>query len=411
MPTPTNHALLSASSAHRWLACTAAPHFEESFPGTTSVYAEEGTLAHSICELYARKQFTAMGARKFNSELKKLKAKERYQDEMLKTAEAYVEYLTEKALGYDTMPHVALEVKVDLSDYIPEGFGTCDCVMVGGDTLHITDYKHGKGVPVSAVENPQMRLYALGALKLYGAVYGDKIKKVSMGICQPRLSDTASEDELTVEELLAWGESIKPKAKEAFDGPGMFYPGEHCRFCKGKAQCRARAEYFTEFSKYENAEIQGRMTSAEFEDYEKAECLGAEVPPMLSNADVARLLQTASGLVAWYKDLEAYATSALLNGDDIPGYKLVEGRSNRAFTNTDEAIQTLIKAGYDEAMIYDRKPKTLSELEKMLGKKSFTELLSDYVVKPKGKPTLVIASDKREAYNTGAAEFEGVTNG
>lgn len=411
MPTPNAHALLSASSAHRWLNCTAAPHFEEQFSDGTSVYAEEGTLAHAICELYARKRFTVMTKRKFNAELKKLQAKELFQDEMLKTAEAYVEYLNEKAMGYASKPHIAMEVKVDLTDYIPEGFGTCDCIMVGGDTLHITDYKHGKGVPVSAVENPQMMLYALGALRLYGAVFGEQIKKVSMGICQPRLSDEASEYELPVEDLLAWGKIIQPIAKEAFDGPGTFKPGDHCRFCKGKAQCRVRAEYFTQFSKYENAEIAGKMTAAEFEDYEQAENLGAEVPPLLTNLDVATLLTTAAGLAAWYKDLQDYATSALLAGDEIPGYKLVEGRSNRVFTSVDDAVQVLVTAGYDEAMIYDRKPKTLSELEKMLGKKTFAELLSEFVVKPKGKPTLVLATDKREAFNPGAAEFEGVANG
>lgn len=148
MPTPRQHALLSASSAHRWLACTAAPHFEESFPDGTSSYAEEGTLAHAICELYARKKFTVLSTRKFNSELKKLQARPLYSDEMLRTAEAYVDYLTEKAMQYAAPPHVAMEVKVDLTTHVPDGFGTCDCIMIGGDTLHITDYKHGKGVPV-----------------------------------------------------------------------------------------------------------------------------------------------------------------------------------------------------------------------------------------------------------------------
>lgn len=405
MPTPNIHALLSASSAHRWLACTAAPHFEENFPDGTSTYAEEGTLAHAICELYARKKFTIMTTRKFNAELKKLQAQPLYQEEMLRTAEAYVEYLTEKAMSYTATPHVAMEVRVDLTDYIPDGFGTCDCIMVGGDTLHITDYKHGKGVPVSAVENPQMRLYALGALRLYSAVYGDQIKKVSMGICQPRLSEDASEDALTAEELLAWGERIKPIAKEAYDGPGTFCPGDHCRFCKGKAQCRARAAHFAGFSDYTGIEIAGRL------DEDTRTDRIADGTPILSNADVADLLVKAEGLAAWYKDLQDYAASALLAGDEIPGFKLVEGRSNRTFTDVDEAIQALLNAGYEEAMIYDRKPKTLTELEKMLGKKAFAELLSGYVTKPKGKPTLAPASDKREAYNPGAAEFEGVSNG
>lgn len=411
MPTPEKHALLSASSAHRWLECTAAPHYEKNFPDGSTAYTEEGTLAHAICELYARRKFSRLSARKFSSELKKLKAHPRYQEEMLKTAETYVEYLTEKAMGYAAMPYIVMEVRVDYSDYAPEGFGTCDCVMIGGDTLHITDYKHGKGVAVSAVENPQMRLYALGALKLYGAAFGDTIKKVSMGICQPRLSETASEEIITVKELTGWGDSIKPKAKEAYDGPGVFKPGEHCRFCKGKAQCRERAKYYAGFEQYTDSKIAGKMTEAEFESWEQADCLGAEVPPILSNSEVANLLEKAAGLVAWYKDLQEYAMSALLSGDEIPGYKLVEGRSNRAFTSIDEAMTALKNAGYDEVMLYDRKPKTLSELEKMIGKKNFAKLLSSYVVKPKGKPTLVPATDKREAYNVGAAEFEGVANG
>ena len=405
MPTPNKHALLSASSAHRWLQCTAAPHFEENFPDGSSTYAEEGTLAHAICELYARKKFTVFSVRKFNAELKKLQAQPLYQEEMLRTAEAYVEYLTEKAMTYAAIPHVAVEVKVDLTEYIPDGFGTCDCIMVGGDTLHITDYKHGKGVLVSAVENPQMRLYALGALKLYGAVYGDQIKKVSTGICQPRLSEEVSEDALTVEELLAWGESIKPIAKEAFDGPGTFCPGDHCRFCKGKAQCRARAAHFAGFDEYSHVEFSGKL-----DEKTLAERI-AEGAPLLSDADVGDLLVRAAGLIAWYKDLEDYATATLLSGGEIPGFKLVEGRSNRTFSDLDEAVKALLDAGYDEAMIYDRKPKTLTELEKMLGKKAFNELLAAFIVKPKGKPTLAPASDKREAFIPGAAEFEGVGNG
>lgn len=411
MPTPNKHALLSASSAHRWLVCTAAPHYEENFADGTSSYAEEGTLAHSFCELFARKKFTAMSARKYNAELKRLKEHPLYQEEMIATATAYVEYLTEKAMSYTKAPHVAMEVRVDLTEYVPDGFGTCDCIMVGGDTLHITDYKHGKGVPVSAEDNPQMCLYALGALKLYRPIYGDSIKRVSMGIFQPRLSDTASEDALSVEDLLAWGESIKPVAKEAYDGPGTFCPGDHCRFCKGKVQCRARAAHFAGFSEFVGADIEGRMTEADVIAREEADCLGADLPPILSNAEVADLLIKAEGLAAWYKDLQDYATAALLSGDEIPGFKLVEGRSNRAFSDLDGAVKTLLEAGYEEALIYDRKPKTLSELEKMLGKKTFAELLSGFVTKPKGKPTLAPTCDKREAFNPGAAEFAGVGNG
>lgn len=407
MPTPTAHALLSASSAHRWLECTAAPHFEAQFPAGTSEYAEEGQTAHSVCELYARKKFTGMTTRKFNAELKKLKERPYYSDEMIHTAEAYVDYLTEKAMSYPSTPYVALEIRVDLSDYIPEGFGTCDCVMIGGDTLHITDYKHGKGVPVSAVGNPQMRLYALGALKVFAPVYGDAITTVSMGICQPRLSEGNNEETLTVEELKAWGESIKPLAKEAYAGPGVFCPGEHCRFCRGKAQCRARADQNTALEDFKDCVPAGKVTpELQTPSPEASAAMG--LPPMLSDAEIGDLLERGKALVQWYTDLQAYATEALLAGKEIPGWKVVAGRSNRAFSDTDAAIQTLISAGYDEALIYDRKPKTLSELEKMLGKKTFADILGAQVVKPMGKPTLAPASDKREPYSTAASDFSTI---
>lgn len=410
MPTPTEHALLSASSAHRWLACTAAPRFEEQFPNGTSDYAEEGSLAHSICELYARKHFTVMTNRKFNSELKKLQAKPHYSDEMLKTAEKYVDYLREKAMSYPTTPYVTFEVKVDFSDYVPEGFGTCDCVMIGGDTLHITDYKHGKGVEVSAEENPQMRLYALGALKMFAPVFGDSIKKVSMGICQPRITDDESEDGMTVEELREWGEGIKPRAKEAYDGPGTFCPGEHCRFCKGKAQCRARADQNIAFEDFKDFAIEGKA-APELQALSPETRAVIGLPPMLSDAEIGELLVRAEGLVQWYKDLCEYATQNILNGKEIPGWKVVAGKSNRAFKDVEAAFSKVIEAGYDEALLYERKPITLTGVESLLGKAKFETLLKDCVTKPLGKPTLVPLSDKREPYSTAAADFAGVKNG
>lgn len=237
---PEKHALLSASSASRWLKCTAAPRFEEHLPERTSEYAEEGRLAHAICELKTLKKFTVMTSRTYTTRLNKLKKDPLYSEEMDKTSDLYIEHLIEQAMLYDSTPTVVAEVQVDFGEYVPEGFGTCDNVMIGGDTLSITDYKYGKGVPVSAVGNPQMRLYALGALKRYAPVFGDAIKKVRMSIDQPRL-DSYTTDTITVEELMAWGENIKPIAQKAFSGLGEFVPGDHCRFCRGKAQCRARA--------------------------------------------------------------------------------------------------------------------------------------------------------------------------
>lgn len=399
MPTPEKHALLSASSAARWLHCTAAPRFEEQFPENTSEYAEEGRLAHAICELKVIKHFTtAIKPRTFTTRLKKLKENPLYQDEMDKTSDLYLEHLTERAMQYDTKPNVAAEVQVDFAEYVPEGFGTCDCIMIGGDTLSITDYKHGKGVPVSAENNPQMRLYALGALKRYKPVYGDRIKRVCMTIDQPRIQTEPSSETITVEELLAWGESIKPIAAKAYMGLGTFCPGEHCRFCRGKAKCKARADQNTALEEFKDCVPQN-----------------GEKPPLfgqgtLTDEEIGDLLVRGKELVAWYKDLEEYALNALLNGKAIPGWKAVAGRSNRAFSDPDAAVAAVIAAGYDEAIVYERKPKTITQLEALMGKTEFAEKLGQFVVKPLGKPTLAPMTDKREAYNPAAADFAGVAN-
>ena len=384
---PEKHALLSASSAARWLKCTAAPRFEAQFPETTSEYAEEGRLAHAICELKVLKKFTPMSLRTYTPRINKLKKDPLYNPEMDKTSDLYVEHLVEQAMTYESTPNVAAEVRVDLSDYIPEGFGTCDCIMIGGDTLSITDYKHGKGVPVSAVENPQMRLYALGALKRYRLIYGDRIQKIRMTIDQPRIQDEVSSETISVDELLAWGESIKPIAQQAYAGLGTFCPGEHCRFCRGKAQCRARAEQNTALEEFKGC------TST------------------LSAEEIGDLLTRGKDLVAWYKDLEEYALKTLLDGGEIAGWKAVAGRSVRSFSDPDAAIAAVIAAGYDESLVYDRKPKTLSELEKLMGKADFADKVGAFVVKPIGKPTLAPMSDKREAYSPAASDFAEVGNG
>lgn len=396
MPTPEIHALLSASSASRWLHCTAAPRFEAQFPESTSEYAEEGRLAHAICELKVIKHFTvAIKPSTFRSRLKKLKENPLYQDEMDRTSDLYLEHLTEKAMRYDMKPNVAAEVRVDFSDYVPEGFGTCDCIMIGGDTLSITDYKHGKGVPVSAENNPQMRLYALGALKRYKPVYGDSIKKVCMTIDQPRIQSEPDSETIPVEELLAWGESIKPTAAKAYMGLGEFISGEHCRFCRGKAKCKARADQNTALEEFKNCTPRN-----------KAKPDGDNV---LSDAEIGDLLIRGQELVKWYKDLEEYALGTILDGGSIPGWKAVAGRSNRTFTDTDAAFKAAIAAGYDKSLLYDLKPKTLTELEKLMGKAEFADKLGGFVVKPLGKPTLALFSDKREAYNPAVSDFAEVT--
>lgn len=400
MATPNAHATVCSPSGYeRWSHCTASARFEEQFPNGTSVYAEEGTLAHSVCELMGRKKFTPMSARKYNAELKKLKENPLWDDEMLKTAEFYVNYLAEKANTFPAMPHVNFEVRVDLTDYIPDGFGTCDCIMIGGDTLRITDYKHGKGVVVSSIGNGQMRLYALGALKRYAPVYGDQIKRVVTAIVQPRVTEDVTEEEISVDDLLAWGlNDAKPKAQLAYTGMGTFEPGEWCRFCKGKAQCRARAELNAGFEQFVNQIPQNAAPKP-----------GQN--PCLSDAEVADLLERAAGLCAWYADLQDYATQTILTGGEIPGFKVVEGRKVRQFRDPDHAIQLMQDAGYDEALLYDRKQKTLAQLEKLTGKKEFAEMMDGEIVWSAGKPTLVPESDKREAYKpSGPNEFAGVMN-
>ena len=398
MPTPEKHALLSASSASRWLKCTAAPRYEEQFPENTTDYAEEGRLAHAICELKVIKQFTTqLTPRTFTTRLKRLKENPLYQDEMDKTSDLYLEHLTERAMQYDTKPNVAVEVRVDFAEYVPEGFGTCDCIMIGGDTLNITDYKHGKGVPVSAEGNAQMRLYALGALKRYAPIYGNTIKKVCMTIDQPRIQTEPSTETITVEELRAWGESIKPAAAKAYMGLGEFKPGEHCRFCRGKAKCKARADQNTALEEFKDCVPQ---------DAEKPPLFGQGT---LTDEEIGDLLIRGQELVKWYKDLEEYALSTILKGGTIPGWKAVAGRSNRTFTDTEAALNAAMAAGYDKSLLYDLKPKTLTELEKLMGKAEFADKLGGFVVKPVGKPTLAPMTDKREPYNPAAADFAGVT--
>ncbi len=408
MATPSNHALLSASASHRWLVCTAAPRYEMQFPAQTSKYAEEGTLAHSICELYARKKFTPMSTRKFNSELKKLQAHPLYDPEMLTTADFYVDYLREKYMGYEDAPHISFEVKIDLSDIIPDGYGTCDCCMIGGNTLHITDYKHGAGVPVDTEGNSQMMLYAYGALKRYAPIYGDAIKRVSMAIVQPRISQEVKEASISVDELKTWGlEYVKPIARKAYDGAGEFVAGDHCKFCRGREICPMRAKQNTALEDFKDCVTLDKAENPL--DPAARKMLG--LPDVLTDAEVGDLLTRGKHLVEWYEDLQAYALRAILDGKTVPGYKVVEGRSQRAFRDPDAAVQLLLDSGVDKAAIYDYKPKTLAQLEKVVGAKQFAELMGDQVYKPEGKPTLAPESDKRVPFSPAAADFAEVVNG
>lgn len=367
------HALLSASGSHKWLHCPPSANLEAQLPETTSSYAEEGRLAHAIGELKLRKHFTPMGPKKFANELKKLQERPHYSPEMLEHTDRYLEFVQAKAHAFSSPPYVVMERRLDYSHIAPEGFGTGDCLIIGGSVLVVIDLKYGQGVPVSAEANPQMMLYALGALKEYALLYGSAITQVVLCIVQPRLGEP-SEWEISTADLLAWGESIKPTAQAAFDGKGDFCSGEWCRFCRAKATCRARSNTMTAL-----------------------EAFGGMKPPLISNEEVGDILRRAQTLKAWVTDLEEYALSALLAGETIPGWKAVEGRSNRQFADTDAAFKVLVDAGYNEALLYERKPITLTAVEKLTGKPKFTELLSGQVIKPPGKPTLAPESDHREA--------------
>ena len=386
MPTPEEHALLSASSSSRWLHCTRAPRLEETLPEKQSKDAEEGRLAHAMAELLARKKFTVMTQRKFNADRKKLEAEEGYTPEMNRYAQTYVDSLTEEALRYEGCPLVLLEQRVDFSACVPEGFGTADCIMIGGDCLTVCDYKYGQGVPVDAVGNTQMRLYALGALSLpLMMFYGSDIRRVRMCIIQPRINNDSSW-EITRDELEAWAEEIKPIARKAFDGEGDFTPGDWCRFCRAKGTCRARSY-----------------------DYLALEAFGKPTADTISLEEMGDILKRGKGLGAWLKDLEDYALQATLAGETVPGWKAVEGRSLRVWSDQDKALQALEDSGLPREVIYDTVPKSLSQLEKLLGKADFAERVGAYVTKPAGKPALVEESDKRPPFNPALAAFGGST--
>lgn len=368
------HALLSASASHRWLTCTPSVRLEEQFEETTSEYAEEGTLAHEIAELKLRKYFVEpMSKRTFNTRLNKMKKHELYQEEMLKHTDAYLEYLQGIVHGLSSSPYVAVEKKLDYSTYAPEGFGTGDCTIIGGDTMYVTDFKYGKGVAVSAEDNPQMKLYALGAYLEYNFLY--PFKQIHLAIIQPRLN-SISEYTLTLDELLAWGEEIKPIAQKAFNGEGDFVPGEHCKFCRAKANCRARAEEFSALDDFTSLK-----------------------PPLLTNEEVGQMLEKGQHIDSWIKALKEYALTESLKGNEIAGWKAVEGRGSRSYVDLDKAFTHLKENGIDEALLFDRVPLTVPKLEKVLKKKEFTSLLEEpgHVQKSAGKPTLAPITDKREA--------------
>lgn len=389
----SKHALLSPSAAHRWMNCTPAARLEATLPEKTSEFAQEGTLAHSVCEVAAKKHFKKAKSGEYTRTVKKLKTKPPWNDEMLHTAETYVEHLAERAMRFEHEPYVAFEVGVDISDYVPEAFGRCDCVMLGGDTLVITDYKHGKGVPVSAEQNPQMMLYALGAIKLYRPLFGDTIRQVEIYIDQPRLNSYEGWT-CKAEELLAWGESIKPIAQKAFMGLGEYKAGDWCRFCRANGICKAQAS---------------QQTSA-FDDFKDVATGALPDPAILTPEALGQVLNQGKTLVEWYNAAKKNALDIILSGTKVPGWKAVEGRSTRVWSDQDKALDKLLESGIERAAIYDSVPKSLAQLEKVLGKPKFQELVGDFVLRPPGSPTLADEADSRKEFSSAAADFVGVAD-
>lgn len=372
-----DHALLSASGAHRWLLCTPSAMLEEQFPDTTSEAAREGTLAHELAELKVRNYFNPadISKRKLNAQIKKMKENELWQDEMLGHTDTYIDYIRDVSIKLPSQPYVAVEKRLDLGAYVPEGFGTADCIMLQGEDLFVLDFKYGKGVPVSAEENPQMMLYALGAYRAYCFLY--PISRIHMAIIQPRL-DNISEWECTLNDLLKFGQRVSERAALAAKGAGDFCPGEkQCRFCRAKQQCRARADHNVRMA---FSPDKGKM------------------PPLITNEEVGRYLSEGEDVAKWLSDLKEWALAECLAGKQVPGWKAVEGRGSRDWTDMDAAFEKLTKSGVtEEAMLWEKKPLTLAQVEKMVGKKDFQDAVGEFVVKKPGKPALVKESDKREA--------------
>lgn len=382
------HAKLSASGSKRWLACPPSVRLEEAFPDTTSVFAEEGTAAHELSEIMLAYELKQINKATYTRRLNKfIKENEYYSPEMADYVEGYVTYVMERVNAMRAKTEDALvliEQRLDFSDWVPDGFGTGDVLIIGDGLLEIIDLKYGKGVAVEAEENTQMMLYALGALGAHDWMYG--IDEVLMTIHQPRL-DSISIYQVSAEELYDWAiQEVKPTAEMANNGEGEFKPGDHCRFCKAKAVCRARADYNLELAKEEFAD-----------------------PDMLTDEEIADLLFRTKELQKWAKDIEEYALNQAENGKRFDGWKLVEGRSNRKYIDEHSVLARLTDKGYKPDEVLKKELLSVTNLEKKIGKNEFNDIIGDLIIKPTGKPVLVEVTDKRPEMNSLEAarnEFE-----
>ena len=384
--TEKKHALLSASGSSRWMQCPPSARLEETVDEENSEYAKEGTFAHALAELHINYYLGNLKKTQFNKELKKLKQDSFYSEELMEYVQIYVDFAIEKinearASTKDAVTMV--EMKFDYSTWVPEGFGTGDLVLITDAVLEIVDLKFGQGVPVSAIENTQMRLYALGAIQQFECLYDISI--VKMTIVQPRL-ENISTDEIAVEDLLKWAEEeVKPKAELAIKGEGEFKSGQHCRFCRVRHTCRVRAE--------ENM----KLAALDFKE-----------PVLLTDEEIVEVLKSIDELQKYASDIKEYAFNKAINeGKRWEGFKLVEGRSIRKYVDEAAVAKALIEAGFEEDKIYSKSLLTITAMEKAIGKNKFKEVLKDLIEKPSGKPTLVPEEDKRpEINNTAEADFK-----
>ena len=385
---PDIHARLSASGAKKWINCPGSIQLEENFEDKPSQFAEEGTNAHALGEAKIRLATKEYNRTKYHNAIRNLEITEDMED----YAESYKIYVIERynsALQKTPDAILMLEQRLDFSKYVPDGFGTGDAVIIAEGKLEIIDLKYGKGVEVSAVDNPQLRLYALGAYEAFDMLYG--FDTVEMTIYQPRLDNISSEN-ISVAELLEWGESVKKAAQLANDDSVIeCVAGKHCDtgFCKARPVCRAYAEERQKMAVY---------------DFKS--------PAMLTVAEIADIIEQSASLEKWAKLVCDYALEqAYKHGVEYPGYKVVEGRSNRKYSKPDsEVAKILTDNGYQESDILVHKLKGITDIEKLLGKKTFAEVLGSYVVKPPGKPTLVCSEDKRPAINSAMQAQEDFKN-
>lgn len=374
---PEAHSVLGASAADRWMNCTPSAQLTAGMEDETTTFAAEGTAAHALCEWKVRKALKMRAGRRPTSDY--------WTDEMEEFTDDYRDFIMD-LVGQAKLtckdPVTLIEQHLDFSCYVPDGFGTGDFLLVAEKELNVVDFKYGRGVAVYADHNPQMMLYALGALNLFDCLYD--IEQVTMTIFQPRLSSISTWT-ISAEELYKWAEEVlKPKAELAAKGEGEFISGSWCRFCKARNTCRARAESFLELAKME-----------------------FQPPVLLSDEEVAEVIEKADELSKWASDVMAYAQAeAIENGKHWNGYKLVEGRSTRRFTDEKKVEEAAKGAGYTD--IYNKSLITLTAFEKLMGKDIFNEVLGSYVTKPAGKLTLVPVSDKRPevTVNTVNDEFQ-----